>query len=543
MNTRNIVNSLKENDQDFEWYPTTDEMLAVVKRDIVAEFSDGASVLDCGAGDGRALKYLTDGDKYAIEKSDLLLQMMDKDIYIVGTDFDQQTLIDKKVDVVFSNPPYSVYSDWIQKIIKEANSNVVYAVIPQRWKDNQKLLDIIESREAVVSVLGSFDFLEADRAARAKVDVIKVTLAHRRGWQSSQQKVDPFDLWFNDNFKLYAKEENPADYETRKAAKESLGDKVRNEVTKGGDLVRTLFNFYMRDMEKLVTTYQSLESVDEAILLELGVSIEGVRKSLQLRISGLKDRYWHELFDNFRQLTDKLTKGSRKNLLETLTSNTHVDFSIENAHAIIIWVIKNANEYFDSQLITAVEFLVDKSSIKLYKSNKNTFGDERWQYRATPKELDKYSLDYRIVTTRTGGLKIHWHDNNVEGLAERAADYLNDLCAIAANIGFDTVGMPRANNFNWDSGIQNTFQYKDIHTGIRYDLFAVRAYKNGNIHIKFNQKFMCRLNVEFGRLKGWIKSPKEASDELDIPIEEAECNFKQNLKLVVDNTLKLQKLD
>ena len=540
MNTRKMVNTLKEEDQDFEWYPTTNEMLETIKKDLKEEVSDHPSILDCGAGDGRALNYLTEGEKYAIEKAEPLLHSMDKDIFIVGTDFDQQTLIDKKVDVVFSNPPYSAYAEWTIKIIKEANAATIYLIIPERWKDNIALNDVIESREAKAKVIGSFDFLKADRAARAKVNIIRITLAYRGGWNSSQLKIDPFKLWFESNFKLAVDEEESEDYEKNRKAKETLKDKIDNELTKGGDLVKTLYELYQRDMEKLVNTYQSLNNVDAGILLELDVSIEGLRKALEMKISGLKDRYWNELFNNFNKVTDRLTKSSRQKLLGTLTSNTHVDFTIDNAYAVIIWVIKNSNKYFESQLITAVEFLVDKSSIKLYKSNKKTFGEEEWRYTRKPEELDKYSLDYRIVTTRTGGLKIDWYDKNVKGLSESAADYLNDLCAIATNIGFDTANMQRAHNFEWDIHVKNVFQYKDIHTGIRHDLFEAKAYKNGNLHLKFNQSFMCRLNVEFGRLKGWIKSPKQAAEDLDITIQEASESFNKNLKLEVNCNLMLE---
>lgn len=541
MNTRAMVNKLKEEDQDFEWYPTTNEMLETIKKDLEEELSDHSSILDCGAGDGRALKYLTEGDKYAIEKAEPLLYSMSKEIFIVGTDFDQQTLIDKKVDVVFSNPPYSAYAEWAIKIIKEANASTIYLIIPDRWKDNVTLNDVIESREAKTKVIGSFDFLKADRAARAKVDIIRIDLEYRGSWNHSCLKIDPFKLWFDEHFKLDVDEEETADYETKKAAKETLKDQINNELTKGNDLVRTLYEFYQRDMEKLITTYQNLNLVDSQILIELDVNIEGLRKALEMKISGLKDRYWNELFNNFYKVTDRLTKSSRQKLLDTLTSNTHVDFTIENAHAVIIWVIKNSNEYFESQLITAVEFLVDKSSIKLYKSNKNTFGEERWRYRAKPEELDKYSLDYRIVTTRTGGLNTSGYSYNaVNGLSQTAADYLNDLCAIATNIGFDTTNTQRANNFEWAIHTKNVFEYKDIHTGISHSLFEAKAYKNGNLHLKFNQAFMCRLNVEFGRLKGWIKSPKEAAEELNVSIEEAAQSFGQNLQLEVTNNLMLE---
>ena len=47
--TMNRLATLKENDQDFEWYPTTDEMIAAV----YSRCGDFSSMLDIGAGDGR----------------------------------------------------------------------------------------------------------------------------------------------------------------------------------------------------------------------------------------------------------------------------------------------------------------------------------------------------------------------------------------------------------------------------------------------------------------------------------------------------------
>jgi hypothetical protein len=49
-----IVKNLKENNQDFEFYPTTDEILNCIKRSIGAVldvgFTNRKSVLDIGAG-------------------------------------------------------------------------------------------------------------------------------------------------------------------------------------------------------------------------------------------------------------------------------------------------------------------------------------------------------------------------------------------------------------------------------------------------------------------------------------------------------------
>ena len=69
--------------------------------------------------------------------------------------------------------------------------------------------------------------------------------------------------------------------------------------------------------------------------------------------------------------------------------------------------------------------------------------------------------------------------------------------------------------------------------GTREALCEFRAFKNGNIHMKANQEFMKALNVEAGRLNGWIKSPDEAVEELGIDRECAERAFMSNLKVAM----------
>jgi hypothetical protein len=57
-----LVEELKQNGQDHEWYPTTDEIIGAVARDLKEEFGEGYgerlkvhSILDIGAGNGKVL--------------------------------------------------------------------------------------------------------------------------------------------------------------------------------------------------------------------------------------------------------------------------------------------------------------------------------------------------------------------------------------------------------------------------------------------------------------------------------------------------------
>jgi len=539
--TRQLVSVLKEQDQDFEWYPTTPEIIDCVKADYAEVFvHESPSILDCGAGDGRVLKALTDGRKYAIEKARPLLDALDKEIFVVGTEFYQQTLIDKKVDLVFSNPPYSDYDYWAAKILREANAGYVYLILPARWEASEEIQAAIKLREIDYEVIGETDFFDAERQARAVVHIIRLRLTFRGRYSTTRPKVDPFYLWFNDNFHIDIANEEPSKFDLERFHKSSLNERVQQALVKGDGIVSVLENLYQADLEKLITTYQSFCDIDPTLLRELDVNLEGVRGALASKIDNLKDRYWHELFNNLCTITDKLTAASRKAMLATLTAHTHVDFSSSNAHAIICWVVKNANEYFDSQLVSMVESMTEQANVITYQSNQRTFGKEEWRYCRRPEGLDCYQLDYRIVLERTGGISSSsYSSDQINGLCNSAAELVHDLCTIAGNLLFDIRDTERVSDFQWESNKKNVFHYMNHSTGELEILFDIRAFKNGNLHIRFNPRFICRLNVEFGRLKGWLKTPKEAMDELGVSAEDAVSSFGNNLKITVNNVLAL----
>jgi len=48
------------------------------------------------------------------------------------------------------------------------------------------------------------------------------------------------------------------------------------------------------------------------------------------------------------------------------------------------------------------------------------------------------------------------------------------------------------------------------------------------MHYQFDQEFIKALNVEASRLLGWIRSPREASDEMGIDLATAQRLFNSN---------------
>lgn len=542
-----LLKVVKQEEQDFEWYPTTNEIISALNENLNYHFhKEQYSILDCGAGNAKVLTSLVELNPpgrldqrqnkiysgpdacYAIEKSQILIDAMPKEIFIVGTEFWAQTLLDKKVDVVFSNPPFGNFSDWSAKLIREANSKYVYLVIPSRWQGDATIKAALEARQARFKVIDTFDFEDAEeRQARCRVDLVCIELHEPKKsyGRESLAWVDPFELWYDGAFSANATK-GGADKSQSKP--ETFEEKINTQLVRGANFVQALQDLYQHEMETLLTSYMAISTIDAELLAELNVDLNSVMSGLSLKIKSLKDKYWKELFSNLSKVTDRLTVASREQLLKTLTSRTHVDFSESNAYAVLSWVLKNCNQYYDTQLVSVFEKMITEANIQLYKSNAKVFN---WSWSGRPEDLSHFKIDHRIVLDRCGGiLKDSFYSYQaVNGLEQRAADYLGDILTIANNLGFSSNHSVK--DFEWSSGRKNVFTFNSSKTGKSEALMEVKAFLNGNIHIKYNFAFIFAWNVEMGRLKKWVRSASEASSEMDIPLDVAESYFNSNLAL------------
>jgi len=525
--TFDLITELKANDQDFEFYPTTAEIIRAVDCNICPD----CSILDVGAGRGDVLVGLKKPrTRYAIEKSQILLSRLPKDVFVVGTDFHRQTLIDKAVDVVFSNPPYSEFESWSSKVIREARAKTILLVIPDRWVHSGDIAKALKDRAVTARAVGTYTFANAERSARCVVNLVRVDLMRDDYHSKEKDGVDPFRVWFNSEFKKTADQQAAFDSESKSKTEKS--EHIR-EMVRGRNLIESLEELYLKDLELLVSTYRSLAAIPEGLLKEIGVTRTAVCESLKSKISGTKTIYWQELFDNLNKITDRLTTDSRANLLRTLTENTNIDFSAQNAYAVVIWAIKNANGYMDNQLTTLYRELSNEESARAYKSNvhfKDASFRYNWRWREDMEKLINYKLDYRIVVScyAFGGYDFERHEFN--GISKSAGKIVNDICTIGKNLGFDVIESARS--FQWEAGEQKTFYFTEDN-GERKEFMQVRMYKNGNGHFKLNQKFMLKLNIEAARILGWIRTPAQAAEEMGEKIEDVAAAFNSSFRITV----------
>lgn len=571
-NINQLVLELKEKNEDFEFYPTTDEMLRVI-----SPYMEQETVLDIGCGNCKFKKYMDNRKKiewqnyieeqrrlekeaelkgerhyynknessfnkiskyFIMEKSKTLLEKLEDDAICLGTDFMASTLIDKKVTTIFCNPPYSEFKEWTKKIISEGNYKQAFLVIPQRWKDDTEIENLLKAYRTEATIIGSFDFLEADRVARAKVDVIRLRkekYKDRYSYNYDRQDDfdrDSFDTFFNQVFGIeksieeMQKEKNETEYDRRRKFEENSKKRVQNALISSEDSKAiTLVKLYNKDYETLLNNLKAIMQLDEDILASFNISVKSIKDALIEKMKGLKVLYWNMVWNEFDEITDRLTWSSRNKIKEEFDELYCVDFTIENIYALILWVIKNANKYYNSQLIEFYKKLSDEQNVKPYKSNQRLFEKDGYYWNSEKKS--HYVLDYRIIMSSP--FKTNWSGEFENGYA--STNTLKDILTIARNLGFETGMIRKPNNFGEKVNIYMSTGYPEV-------FMEYKAYKNGNMHVKFNQEFTKAMNVEVSRLLGWIRSKEDIAKEFpDELAKGAEKYFKTNYTCIGCNTL------
>lgn len=532
-----LLKQVIDTGQDFEFYPTTDEIIGVLCRNT----DEHSSILDIGAGHGKVLDKFK-GDKYAIEKSRLLLDSLPSDVIIVGVDFDGNTLIDKSVDIIFCNPPYSEYEKWAERIIKEANADQVYLVIPIRWNNSKAIDNAIKDRNATSKVLGTFSFGSSeDRKARATVNLIRIDLGDREKYSY----ITPISIFFKETFGEIETEKS-TDYQ----AELQRVKVIETEIMKSGDLITTLLECYSADLNKIKQNYAAITSLDADILISFDIDLYKLLKGLEVKMKGLKNLYWDQLFEHFDKVTNRLTSYARRVFLNKIFQNTSVDFTRQNIYAIADWVIRNANLSFDDQIVEFYERMLEKANCSAYKSNQKVFEQQEWGWNGKRIDGDSYifaKLSNRILISH--GIKTGWNttgDTDVV-LGGAAVDYFNDLTIIAEQLGFsistDLMAIQQDGYLFLRGTAVRGLKYRTFFENNNkiHELYEVKMFKNGNIHIKFNQNFMNKINVIYGKLKGWISNPQDAENEMGIKVKEATEHFNYDVPKIGVDLLMLDK--
>lgn len=522
----NIINQLKENNEDFEWYPTTDEILYNMRKDFINHVKRNQkyyrrehiyldcdkqiiidNFLDIGAGDGRVLNYFESTETKIKNKLGIELartqanNLISNDVGLIGRDYFETVLIDKYYDVVFSNPPYSIFKIWVEKLLNEINAEYIYLVLPERWIDDDNILEQIKNK-GEWEIIGSYDFSKGERAARAKVNLIRIYKAF------DSQRSDTFSKWVDQNIGAFR--EN-----IKTIIEETVTDINNAPAERNENIIDTLVENYNNELTQTLETYRAIARLDFSLLKSLGLNKEDVINKIKSDIETLKNKYWIQTFNHIESIKNRLTYKTRKELFEKILWFKQLDFNHNNIYTIVVWVVENFNKYTKTQMIQSFKDMTNFDQVRAYKSNDKWF-NAGWRYS---KDLpEKYALDYRIVVFCGSSF------NDKYGYHHPDDNPASDLSIVARSLGFDNDGVICE---HVERGKKYECKMKDGKV-----LFEYRVYQNNNVHFKLNQEFLKVFNIEVGKVNAWLHGPSDLQSEFDMSEKDAEKYFHREMQLL-----------
>lgn len=572
--TMRVVRELKAAGEDNEWYPSTQEQIEIVGNDICAlrehfsfsdRYSESIALLDIGSGDGRALSgiknILESCDSHemkvtalGVEKSSIHTKSYrSKGITLIGTEFDEINFISKNCDIAFCNPIYSAYNKWMATLIMQLNFRLMYAIIPERWVNDEMIKDAIKRRGVKrVDVIGKSDFYDAERKARCKVHIVRFAF-HDLDVQKAksgrhykdtigQSKESPFQLFIENELNLKKSySETTQAFEAFKE-KERVRKDMATEGTKCCDLVASkgilwaLLDKYERDLASVLEQYKSISKLDPSLLKELGVEYGNIRDGIKAKLYGLRNIYWEILFEQLDAISSKLIGKHKTDLLNTLKAN-NLDLTFKNALYVIEFAVDWANERIEMSLVDVFKDLTNSESISAYyKSNTHLYKDD-WRYNeSSDHKKSKYLLDYRFIYSSWSNFHTESYKH---GLNESARAFTSDLMVVFGSLGYGNIECDTAFD-DMAMGAMLTVS-GTCHKGKVTKLVTIRFFKSGTRHIKFNQAVMLRFNVTVSRILGWVRHKEDFAEETEgkVKVDNQTWGIGDELKILPSTILAL----
>lgn len=530
-----LIAKLKEQGQDYEFYPTHARHIELMLNDYLDNASRGRKplkMLELGAGDCRVSlafkERITDLQACQfVEKSFVHIDNMSlsDELTLVGTDFWQTDLNSLPSDIIFCNPPYSEFEAWTTTILQSAIFNTLYLIIPKRWENSQTIADTIKQRALSVHLVAEEDFLDADRKARANVHILRIVAqgdlidksSPHASYHSTQSgksatyctglshRCDPLISVFANLQDEKPQSARDKEQGYRRQAQESFDNR---------DLAK-LIESYNAELAEIRQDIDLLASASPRLIHFLNADVSTIVGLLRDNLRGLKNSYWHTFFNSYEPITSRLTQKQRERFNQNfLKSQSHLDFTFANCYAVTLLAIKYAGERTDDQIKDLYYTLLSPENIQNYKSNQKVYDGEAFRYRHSD-TISHVRLEYRVISPCrvTSGYSFddpkRFFDEKPYLSNPHYLDFIADYVAIARTVGACGTKYDIKTKDDKVPAFGTVF-YIMANEAV---LFEVRFYQKGTAHIRFSQDFALRLNVALGRVMGWVRSAQDVQDE------------------------------
>lgn len=484
-----------KDNQDF--YPTP--------GDLFYQLIDGlrtfqGRVLEPSAGKGDMIKHIQKMNRYrrddltidAIENDENLIPYLHEEkINLVWNDFLTYKTY-KEYDYIVMNPPFSNGVDHVLKAIELAESQIneceIYAILNKETLDNaysNKRKDLetkLEKYNAKVRYVNN-GFSDSERKTEVEVALVKLMVINNDAGKTIYEKI-PF-------------------FKNMNETKEELGTTLSTYV-KDSEISSRL-----NDIERLVLEYETACEVAKSSYLaqkekesffnyirKVNDSENSHRNKLQslsysdlkvsdvtLEIDRLRSGYWELILDT-DEFKEKLTNEARNKLNRQMEVANEMEINLHNIRMLLMAINSNQEDMLIDSIVSMFK-KITQYHMNQYSSNIHYY--DGW------KTNNAYKINKKII------IPIRYEESfnyksTYETLGYQVKQYVDDIVK-----SFQLI----------DSEVNNDFENVGERE-FKNDLLRFKLFKNGNIHIWFNDlKLLNKLNYLCGQHFNWIPSEEE----------------------------------
>ena len=484
-----------------DFYPTPASLFRQLTRGI--RHLDGR-ILEPSAGKGDMIKHILGLSRSKSVKIDaieidprLQANLIGEGFNVVWDDFLTYETY-KEYDYIFMNPPFSKGVEHMLKALELAEKQLsyceIYAILNKETLNNaysskrQELLRKLDEHGAEIEYVKDA-FVHAERRTDVEVALIRVKVEKANKGRSIYDSIPFFT----------------ADREqTKETLETSISTFVKkNEIeTKMNDIKRLIIEYetaceLLKEYYEAYTAKSSFLSYIGEVNKREGESVspfnyvikkEYSAHDLNEELDRLRREYWRLILDT-DEFSEILTNEARQKLNRQLSAANEMEINLPNIRMLLMAISANREEMLVDSIVSIFE-RITKYHMNQYSSNIHYYNG--WKTNSAYKINKKIIIPIRYSPFDSWDFKEEY-----DRLPFDIKSFVDDLVK-----AFQLIN-PRFNN---------KFEYKGDAT-FENDLLRFKMFKNGNIHIWFNDlDALNKLNYICGQHFNWIPSEGEQKE-------------------------------
>jgi predicted RNA methylase len=453
-----------------DFYPTPIEVIEAMQIDC-----NGLKVLEPSAGKGNIIDYLKDNGAaevfYCEINKDLSEICKNKATFLCNDFLELRQEQISHIDLIVMNPPFTKYRQHIEHAFNIAKDGCTIISLCNsdslsNLKRYSEMNDIIRNHSNVYE-LGQV-FQNAERQTNVDITCIHIFKPN----YNNETEFDGFYMGEDEDY--YSNENELVTF----------------------DEVRSYVNSYvgaLKCFDKFTEVNNEMSSICAKFKLQDGftykLSYNNEVKNKNQFAKELQRIAWKQIFSKMN-MEKYMTRGVMSDINRFIENQSNVPFTRRNIFKMIEIIFGTRNHNMNRALVEAVDNFTKYT-------HDNRFGVEGWKTNSGHLLNKKIIIDWMFE-------RAYGNKSKVKLRYGSHADMLEDLIKVIYNLrGYKYEDHKQLHNFVLDeNGLFAGEWYS-------WDLFEIKAFKKGTIHIKFkNEDDWWALNKKYGEIKGFTLPEK-----------------------------------